>query len=60
MTTTYLTPRQVADQLGVHIRTVQRWVELGWLPVTRVGGRSRIAPGDLALIVKQPIRVARR
>jgi excisionase family DNA binding protein len=43
-----LTPRQVADELGVTVRTVQRWVALGRLPAGRVGGRMRIPRASLA------------
>jgi excisionase family DNA binding protein len=37
-----LTPREVAEQLGVTVRTVQRWIASGRLPGTRVGGRVRV------------------
>jgi excisionase family DNA binding protein len=43
-----LTPRQVADELGVTIRTVQRWVAHGRLAGRRVGGRLRIPRSALA------------
>jgi excisionase family DNA binding protein len=43
-----LSPRQVADQLGVTVRTVQRWVAQGRLPATRLGGRVRIGRTALA------------
>ncbi|MGH2483620.1 MAG: helix-turn-helix domain-containing protein, partial [Candidatus Limnocylindria bacterium] len=36
-----LTPREVAEELGVTVRTVQRWIAGGRLPGTRVGGRMR-------------------
>ena len=32
-----LTPREVARELGVTVRTVQRWIAAGRLPATRVG-----------------------
>ncbi|HET6380308.1 MAG TPA: biotin carboxylase N-terminal domain-containing protein [candidate division Zixibacteria bacterium] len=44
----HLTPRQVADRLGVTVRTVQRWVAQGRLPARRVGGRVRIPRDGLA------------
>jgi acetyl-CoA/propionyl-CoA carboxylase biotin carboxyl carrier protein len=43
-----LSSRQVADRLGVTVRTVQRWVAEGRLPATRVGGRVRIKRVALA------------
>jgi len=43
-----LTPRQVADELGVTVRTVQRWIVDGRLPVKRVGNRSRVSRSSLA------------
>ncbi len=42
-----MTPREVAEQLGVTVRTVQRWVTDGRLAAVRVGGRVRIAPEAL-------------
>jgi 3-methylcrotonyl-CoA carboxylase alpha subunit len=43
-----LTPRQVAEELGVTVRTVQRWVADGRLPAMRVGGRVRLSRSSLA------------
>jgi acetyl-CoA/propionyl-CoA carboxylase biotin carboxyl carrier protein len=45
-----LTPRQVADALGVTVRTVQRWVADGRLPATRVGGRLRVSRSSLTRV----------
>jgi len=45
-----LTPRQVAAELGVTVRTVQRWVADGRLPAVRVGGRLRIPRGGIAAV----------
>ncbi len=46
-----LTPRQVAEELGVTVRTVQRWVADGRLPATRVGGRVRVSRSSLLAVV---------
>ena len=56
-----LTPRQVADELGVTARTVQRWIADGRLPGVRVGGRIRIARHSLAGVADpaEPTRGAR-
>ena len=43
-----LTPREVAEELGVTVRTVQRWVASGALVGTRVGGRVRVSRSSLA------------
>jgi acetyl-CoA/propionyl-CoA carboxylase biotin carboxyl carrier protein len=60
-----LTPREVAQQLGVTVRTVQRWIASGRLPGTRVGGRVRVprsalgevtAPGAVTAGHGGPIR----
>jgi acetyl-CoA/propionyl-CoA carboxylase biotin carboxyl carrier protein len=45
-----LTPRQVADQLGVTVRTVQRWIRDGRLPAERVGGRMRVSRSSLGRV----------
>ena len=45
-----LTPRQVADELGVTVRTVQRWVADGRLPAVRVGGRVRVSRSSLGAV----------
>ena len=50
MTDETLTPRQVAEELGVTVRTVQRWVAEGRLPATRVGGRVRLSRSSLGSV----------
>ena len=45
-----LTPRQVADELGVTVRTVQRWIADGRLPVTRVGSRVKVSRSSLSAV----------
>ena len=54
MTDEALTPRQVADELGVTVRTVQRWVADGRLPATRVGGRVRVSRSSLGTVAAGP------
>jgi acetyl-CoA/propionyl-CoA carboxylase biotin carboxyl carrier protein len=49
-----LTPRQVAEQLGVTVRTVQRWAADGRLPATRVGGRVRVSRSSLGAVAEAP------
>ena len=50
MTDDDLTPRQVAEQLGVTVRTVQRWINDGRLPAERVGGRMRVSRSSLTRV----------
>jgi 3-methylcrotonyl-CoA carboxylase alpha subunit len=50
MTDETLTPRQVAEELGVTVRTVQRWVADGRLPATRIGGRVRLSRSSLGSV----------
>jgi excisionase family DNA binding protein len=45
-----LTPREVADELGVTVRTVQRWIADGRLPGTRVGSRVRVTRSSLSAV----------
>lgn len=45
-----LTPRRVADELGVTMRTVQRWIADGRLPATKVGSRVRVSRSSLAAV----------
>ncbi len=51
--TTRLTLRmpEVAEQLGVGLSTVQRWVAAGTLPASRVGGVVLIHPADLQALL---------
>jgi excisionase family DNA binding protein len=49
-----LTPRQVAEELGVTVRTVQRWVADGRLPAKRVGGRVRVSRSSLGSVAGTP------
>ncbi len=47
-----LTPRQVADELGVTVRTVQRWIADGRLPATRIGSRVRVSRSSLSAVAE--------
>ena len=49
-----LTPREVADELGVTVRTVQRWIADGRLPAARVGSRVRVSRSSLASVTDRP------
>ena len=45
-----LSPREVAEELGVTVRTVQRWVADGRLRAQRVGGRVRVPRSALGSV----------
>ena len=47
-----LTPREVADELGVTVRTVQRWIANGRLPAIRIGSRVRVSRSSLATVAE--------
>ncbi len=49
-----LRPREVADLLGVTVRTVQRWIRDGRLPARRVGGRVRVSRSSLGVVAAAP------
>ncbi len=55
MSDDYLTPPDVARELGVTPRTVQRWIADGRLAALRVGGRLRVSRSSLPA-VRQPPR----
>jgi excisionase family DNA binding protein len=38
---------EVAEQVGVHKATVQRWIADGSLTSVRIGGVTRVLPADL-------------
>jgi excisionase family DNA binding protein len=48
---------QVAAQLGMHVRTVRRYVREGRLKAVRIGKQYRIAASDLAALTGQPVPV---
>ncbi|MET1074419.1 MAG: helix-turn-helix domain-containing protein [Umezawaea sp.] len=49
-----LSVEQVADQLGLHVRTVRGYVRDGRLKAVRIGKQYRIAREDLAALTGQP------
>lgn len=50
-----LTPREVADELGIAVRTVQRWIASGRLPAQRIGSRMRVSRSSLDAIADAPV-----
>lgn len=51
---------QLADQLGVHCRTIRRRIASGDLPAYRVGQQIRIDPRDAARVLLAPMNDAAR
>lgn len=47
MAAVFLSAQQVADRLGVHPRTVHRYVREGRLAASKVGNRYRISPTEV-------------
>jgi excisionase family DNA binding protein len=47
-----LTPREVAAELGVTVRTVQRWIADGRLDARRVGSRVRVSRSSLRAVAE--------
>ena len=46
---------QVADRLGLHVRTVRNYVREGRLKAVRIGKQYRIAAEDLAAMTGRPL-----
>jgi excisionase family DNA binding protein len=59
VTDDHLTPREVAAELGVTVRTVQRWIADGRLPAARVGSRVRVSRSSLAGVATVPVAAGR-
>jgi excisionase family DNA binding protein len=49
----YYSAEQVADQLGMHVKTIQRYIREGHLPASRIGGRWRVSGRDLAAFAER-------
>lgn len=51
---TLYSPEQVAERLGLHVRTIRNYVRGGRLRAVRIGKQYRIASKDLAKLTGQP------
>lgn len=49
----YLSTREIAERLGVHLRTVGNWIRRGELPAVRVGGQYRVSKQDFEAFLEQ-------
>lgn len=60
MGSSYLSIKQVAEQLGVEYKTVYRLIRKGELPAAKIGGVYRLRPGDVDAYVEQQIQLTRQ
>jgi len=51
---TFYSPEQVAERLGLHVRTIRNYVRKGRVRAVRIGKQYRIASRDLAKLTGQP------
>jgi excisionase family DNA binding protein len=54
MSDTLYSVEQVADRLGLHVRTVRNYVREGRLKAVRIGKQYRIGAADLAAMTGRP------
>jgi len=50
----FYSAEQVAQMLGMHIKTIQRYMREGTLPATRIGKRWRVSGHDLSAFTERP------
>ncbi|SNT02397.1 helix-turn-helix domain-containing protein [Rhodococcoides kyotonense] len=50
----FYTAEQVAELLGLHVRTVRSYIQDGRLPAVRIGKQYRITPAGLAALTGDP------
>ncbi|MFC4058200.1 helix-turn-helix domain-containing protein [Planomonospora corallina] len=60
MTGSFYSVEQVAEHLGLHVRTVRNYVRDGRLPAIRIGKQYRIAHEDLEAFTGRPVPAPRR
>ncbi len=53
MNDAYLSAEQVAERLGMHVKTIQRYIREGQLPASRIGKRWRVSARDLAAFTQR-------
>jgi excisionase family DNA binding protein len=49
----YFSAEQVAEQLGMHVKTILRYIREGDLPASRFGKRWRVSARDLAAFTRR-------
>ncbi len=54
MDDSFYSAEQVAEMLGMHIKTIQRYMREGVLSATRIGNRWRVSGHDLSAFTERP------
>ena len=49
----YLTGREVAEMLHIHVNTLYRWIQRGQIHAVRIGTRYRFAKSELETLIEQ-------
>jgi excisionase family DNA binding protein len=60
MTEEMYSAEQVADRLGLHVRTVRGYIRTGRLKAVRIGKQYRVARADLDALIGRPRSAADR
>ncbi|MFG2224992.1 helix-turn-helix domain-containing protein [Streptomyces sp. NPDC048644] len=55
MSDRFFSLEQVAEQLGLHVRTIRNYVRDGRLPAVRIGKQYRVAHEDLEAFTGRPV-----
>ncbi len=53
MDESYFSAEQVAEMLGMHVKTIQRYMREGVLPAARIGNRWRVSAHDLSAFTER-------
>jgi excisionase family DNA binding protein len=53
MDDSYYSAEQVAEMLGMHVKTIQRYMREGVLPAARIGKRWRVSGHDLSAFTER-------
>ena len=48
----YYRAAEIAEELGVDIRTIRRWIADGTLPSVKIGGARLVAEADLLRLLQ--------
>jgi excisionase family DNA binding protein len=54
------TVEEVADRLGLHVRTIRNYIREGRLKAVKIGKQYRIAAADLEALTGRPVGAAER
>jgi excisionase family DNA binding protein len=54
-----LTPKQIAEKLGVKLSTLYNWTHIGFIPHTKLGGLLRFREKDIELWIQKRSQAGR-